>query len=213
MTPVLKIYHMEARRSERVVWLCEELGIPYELIFIPGDVVGSWALIKNVHPMGLAPTVKDGATTICESGAIIEYILARYGQGRLSPAVDSAEFPYYLEWMHFAEGTMAGRLMNEKWLQPRPGTVMERAYDLTMVGVTDRMLNWIEAILAEKQYIAGHEFTAADIMMPMVLNLGHIGGAPLTGYSHIHRYLDRLKARPAYVRTLQICQPLGPPPF
>ncbi|KJS08216.1 MAG: hypothetical protein VR73_06155 [Gammaproteobacteria bacterium BRH_c0] len=210
---MIKIYHMEGRRSERVVWLCEELGLPYELIFKPGDVIGSWALIREVHPMALAPTFQDGDVTICESGAIIEYILARYGQGRLAPAVDSPEFPYYLEWLHFPEGTMANRLMNEKWLQPRPGTFMEQAYDQTMIGVTDKMLKWMDQILAEKQYIAGNDFTAADIMLPLVLNLVQMTGTALGDYSNIPSYLDRLRSRPAFIRTLEICQPLGPPPF
>jgi glutathione S-transferase len=204
---------MEGRRSERIVWLCEELAVPYELIFKPGDVVGSWELIKNVHPMGLAPTIRDGDATICESGAIIEYILARYGQGRLRPSVDSAEFPYYLEWTHFAEGSMASRLMNDKWLQPRPGTFMVQAYDATMVGVTDKMLKWVEQTLSEKQYIAGNEFTAADIMMSIVLSLVEMMGTALAEYPHIQRYVQRLRSRPAFIRTLKLCQPLGPPPF
>lgn len=210
---MLKIYHIEARRSERIVWLCEELGMEYELIFKPGDVPGSWETIKQVHPMGLAPTIQDGDVVICESGAILQYILAKYGNGKLAPSPTSPDFPYYLEWLHFSEATFANRITTENWLQPKPGSFMEMAYPAVMVGVTDKMLNWINDILSAKQFIAGNEFTAADIMMPISLRLLELVEVNLKDYPHVAAYFERLTSRPAFVRTLEVCQPLGPPPF
>src|SRR3984957_14188737 len=101
----LTIYHAEGRRSERIVWLCEELGIPYSLKFKRGDLAGTLDDIRAVCPlMPVAPVIKLDDQVIVESGAILELILARYGKGRLAPTVDSRDYPYYLQWLHFAEG-------------------------------------------------------------------------------------------------------------
>src|ERR1700677_3053868 len=108
----LTIYHLEGRRSERIVWLCEELGLPYKLEFKQGDLAGSMQTIRDLTPlMPVAPTVRIYNQIMVESGAIIELILAREGKGRLVPAIDSPDYPYYLQWMHFAEGSLAARLV------------------------------------------------------------------------------------------------------
>ena len=110
--PALTIYHIEGRRSERIVWLCEELGLPYKLEYKRGDVPGSMQTIREVSPlMPVAPTVRYGDQVIVESAGIIEMLLARHGGGRLRPAVDSPDYPYYLQWMHYAEGSFASRLI------------------------------------------------------------------------------------------------------
>src|SRR5271170_5426350 len=96
----ITIYHLEGRRSERIVWLCEELGVPYKLEYKRGDLAGSMQTIKSVSPlMPVAPTVRIGDQVMVESGAIIELILAREGKGRLEPAVNSPDYAYYLQWM------------------------------------------------------------------------------------------------------------------
>src|ERR1700743_665291 len=107
---MITIYHIEARRSERVVWLMEELGLDYELNFIPKDIVGSWNAIKAVHPLGWAPTLHDGDVWLFESAAIVEYVIARHGQGRLAVGGDRPEYPAYLQWLHAAEGAVMSRL-------------------------------------------------------------------------------------------------------
>src|SRR6202046_416939 len=104
----LTIYHIEGRRSERIVWLCEELGLPYKLEYKRGDIAASMKAIHEVSPlMPVAPTVRIGDQIMVESGAIIELILARAGNGRLQPAVHSPDYTYYLQWMDFVEGSLA----------------------------------------------------------------------------------------------------------
>src|SRR6516162_11232961 len=108
----LTIYHIEGRRSERIVWLCEELGVPYKLEYKQGDIAASMKTIHEVSPlMPVAPTVRIGDQVMVESGAIIELILAREGKGRLQPAVNSPDYAYYLQWLHFAEGSFASRVV------------------------------------------------------------------------------------------------------
>src|SRR6185503_12495541 len=110
--PDVTIYHLEGRRSERIVWLMEELGLPYKLEFKQGDLAGSMASIKAINPgMPVAPTVKYGDQVLVESGAIIETILNRHAPGKLQPALDSPDYPYHLIWMHYAEGSLASRLI------------------------------------------------------------------------------------------------------
>jgi len=106
--PDITIYHLEGRRSERIVWLMEELGMPYKLEFKRGDLAGSMASIKAINPgMPVAPAVKYGDQVIVESGAIIEMILNRHAPGKLQPALDSPDYPYHLIWMHYVEGSLA----------------------------------------------------------------------------------------------------------
>ena len=112
--PPITIYHLEGRRSERIVWLMEELGFPYELKFKRGDLAGSMALIREFSPVvPMAPTVKYGDQVLVESGAIMELILNRHAPGRLQPALDSRDYPNHLMWMHFAEGSLAARLFSD----------------------------------------------------------------------------------------------------
>ena len=211
---MLKIYHIEARRSERVVWLMEELDLPYELIFKPGDIMGSAMAIKAAHPIGAAPTVQDGDVWICESGAVLEYIIARYGEGRFGVPVDQPEFPLYLQWMHFAEGTAMDRILGELMLKPfleiAPAntSVLSGLY----IGAEQRMLNFIEQSLEKHTYFAGKTFTAADIMMFMPARSGEHRRDP-NAYPRIGEWLERVRDRPAYKRMLARALPNGPPPM
>ena len=112
--PPITIYHLEGRRSERVVWLMEELEAPYKLEFKRGDLAGSMAAIRALSPVvPMAPTVVYGDQVLVESGAILEMILNRHAPGRLQPALDSRDYPHHLMWMHFAEGSMAARLFSD----------------------------------------------------------------------------------------------------
>lgn len=211
---MLKIYHIELRRSERVVWLMEELELPYELIFARGDIMGSAMAIKAVHPIGAAPTVQDGDLWLCESGAILEYIIARYGSGRLGVRPEQAEFPHYLQWMHFAEGTAMDRILGEIALRPLlavtpPGTSM---LSMLYVGGAQRMLSFFEQSLQDRPYFAGVEFTAADIMMHLPAKAADRNRAP-DAFPNVQAWLERVEARPAYKRMLARALPDGPPAF
>ncbi len=211
---MLKIHHIELRRSERVVWLMEELELPYELIFTRGDIMGSAMAIKAVHPIGAAPTVQDGDLWLCESGAILEYIIARHGSGRLGVRPEQAEFPHYLQWMHFAEGTAMDRILGEIALKPLlaltpPGTSM---LAVLYVGGAQRMLAFFEQSLQDRPYFAGEAFTAADIMMHLPAKAADRHRAP-DAFPNVQAWLERVEARPAYKRMLARALPDGPPPF
>src|SRR5213592_4464814 len=112
---MIMIRHIEGRRSERVAWLLEELGLPYELDFIQGDILGSLLALEQHHEMRMTPIVEDGEVVMVESSAILEYILARYGKASsLRPAEDAPEFPAYLEFLHFAEGTAMQKIISDQ---------------------------------------------------------------------------------------------------
>src|ERR1700722_13923538 len=167
---VLKIYHIEGRRSRSVVWLCEEIGLADALVFTRGDLAASQAAIREAHPlMPLAPTVRYGDTWMVETAAILEYLLSQHGEGTLAPATTSPDYAGYLMWLHFAEGTAMSRISadmtrmrfnGDTEVSPNlfPGTTMK------LVGTLD-VIAFIEAFLADHPYFGGAAFSAADIMM------------------------------------------------
>ena len=208
----LTIYHLEGRRSERIVWLCEELGLPYTLEYKRGDLAGSMKTIHDVSPlMPVAPTVRIGDQVMVESGAIIELILARHGDGRLQPAVSSSDYPYYLQWMHFAEGSFAARVIADyrvALIQGKPKTP-EGAYKLVD---TEAVLNFMEDFLSKHPYFGGAEFSAADIMMLFPTNITEaFNVADLSAYPHILAWRTKVESRPAYKRMLAVARPNGVP--
>ena len=202
---MLTVHHLGRSQSERIVWLCEELALPYELKRYERDPVtllGPPAL-KALHPLGTAPVITEGDLVLAESGAIIEYLLARHGDGRLTPAVDADEFPTYLYWFHFANGT----------LQPSMGRTMSlRRLDLaannpTLLAVQGRLkhaLTLIERRLGEADYLAGNTFTAADIVTVFSLTTMRLYlPLELSPYPNILAYLQRIGQREAYQRAMQ----------
>lgn len=221
------IHHIEGRRGERVAWLCEELGLPYELRFVQGDVLGSLAALEKAHVMRMTPIIEDGARKIVESGAILEYLLMRYGEGRLRPASDAPEMADYLQWMHFAEGSGMFRPMIERMIlqltdgEPPPDV----AY--IYVGGSKRVLDFAEDALGAQPYFAGPDFTAADIMMHFPLRLAGLAVTHdpdlraifsdtrqgLADYPRINAFLDRIVERPAFRRAMKTTMPAGPPPM
>lgn len=210
MSAPLTIYHLEGRRSERIVWLCEELGLPYKLEFKRGDLMGSMATIREINPlMPVAPTVKYGDQVMVESGAIIELILARDGKGKLKPAVDSPDFPYYLQWMHFAEGSFASRAIADYrvvMLQGRQQAVAGRPRLVDAEGV----VKFAEDFLSKHEYFGGKEFSAADIMMVFPTNFaGGLNIVNIEEYPHIVAWRKKVESRPAYLRMLKVARPDG----
>src|SRR5580698_11357982 len=206
------IYHLEGRRSERIVWLCEELGLPYKLEYKRGDIAASMKAIHEVSPlMPVAPTVRIGDQVMVESGAIIELILARAGNGRLEPAVNSPDYPYYLQWMHFAEGSFAARAIADyrvALIQGKPKTPTG-GYKLVD---TEAVLVFMEDFLSKHPYFGGSAFSAADIMMLFPTNLTDaFNVADLSPYPHIIAWRTSVEGRPAYKKMLSIARPDGVP--
>jgi len=208
----LTIYHVEGRRSERIVWVCEELGIPYKLEYKRGDLAGSIKTIREVSPlMPVAPTVSIYGQTMVESGAIIQLILAREGKGRLEPAVNSPDYGYYLQWMHFAEGSFAARVIGDYRVALIQGKPKTPTGGYKFVD-TEAVLIFMEDFLSKHPYFGGTNFSAADIMMLFPTNLTEaFNVADLTPYPHVTAWRTNVESRPAYKKMLSVARPDGVP--
>ena len=198
---MLTVHHLGVSQSERIVWLCEELGIPYELKVYDRDPVTRLAPAeyKALHPVGTAPIITDGDLVLPESGAIIEYVIGKYGNGRLAVRPDQPNFADYVFWLHFANATMMTRHMMLLGVpaedqSPRTLWARERA---------NATWNLVEQRLGEAPYFAGDEFTAADIIMGFPLTtMRAFAGRDLSANPNIRAYLQRIGARPAYQRAM-----------
>jgi glutathione S-transferase len=208
----LTIYHIEGRRSERIVWLCEELGIPYKLEYKRGDIMASMKAIHDASPlMPVAPTVRINDQVMVESGAIIELILAREGHGRLEPSVNSPDYPYYLQWMHFAEGSFAARVVGDYRVALIQGKPKTPAGGYKLVD-TEAVLAFMEEFLSQHPYFGGPAFSAADIMMLFPTNVTEaFNVADLSAYPHIVAWRASVESRPAYKKMLSVARPDGVP--
>ncbi len=210
----LTIYHIEGRRSERIVWICEELGLPYKLVYKQGDLMGSAKSIREVSPlMPVAPTVTLGDQVMVESGAIMELLLARYGNGRLIPAVNSSDYPYYLQWMHFAEGSLAARIIADYRVEKT-----KQSLGHTEKDPRSRLVNGVDVVvfaedfLSRNDYFGGKEFSAADIIMLFPLSIAEsFGVTSLQPYPHILAWREKIMERPAYKRMIKTARPDGIP--
>jgi len=197
---MLTVHHLNNSRSQRILWLLEELGTPYEIAKyqrMEGLPLAPPEL-KQVHPLGKSPVITDGGRTIAESGAIVEYIIDKYGGGRLKPAPGSDDYWKYIEWMHYAEGSamlplllalFAGFLGDGAALL-RPRIDSEIANNL----------GYIEHWLDGREFFVGSGLTGADIQMLFVLEAA---GARLEPYPAAMKYRDRMHARPAYKRGIE----------
>ena len=199
---MLKLYHASLTRSVRILWLLEELGIPYELetvAFVPPTT----SPFSQATPTGKFPALQDGDVTIFESGAILEYIIERYGNGRLAPALGSPLRGPYLQWVHFSEATAfppLGELAFQMIFKPeseRIPSVMEesRKRALVALGVLDKAL-------AGKDYLLGRELSGADIMMGYTLQVAKLLGVLGDQLPNVERYMARLLERPAFQKAL-----------
>lgn len=204
--PQVTIYHLEGRRSERIVWLMEELGLPYKLVYERGDLAASMANIREVNPeVPMAPTVTLGDQVMVESGAIIEVILDRYAPGKLQPAVASDDYTHHLMWMHFAEGSLAARLIADYrvWMI-KPPTERSRMVD------SEATVQYAENFLADNPWFGGAEFSAADIMMLFPLNFAtSLNIVDESQFPHVAAWKQKIEDRPAYQRMLKLARPDG----
>lgn len=198
----MKIYYAPNTRAVRIVWLFEELGLPYELErFKLGDAAMRTDALLKVHPLGRVPALEDGGTVIFESGAIVQYVLAKYGEGRLVPAVSSPEFPAYLQWLHYAEGMImppVNTIVVETMLLPperrNQGNADRAAKILT------RMLTAVNAGLEGREFLAG-SFSGADIMAGHACTVAAKLGADVSDKPNLRAYIERVNARPAMQRA------------
>lgn len=197
---MLTIHHLGKSQSERIVWLCEELGLPFTLQHYTRDPVTmlSPPALKALHPLGAAPVIEDGDMVLAESGAIVDYILAMYGGGRLVLGPDHPDFAQYLYWLHFANGNLQPNLGRNMVLR-RLHLPADNAILVGTQGRLDRALDLVEARLGQADYLAGQAFTVADIMTVFSLTtMRAFMPFDLAPYPHIQAYLRRIGARAAY---------------
>jgi glutathione S-transferase len=206
---MLVVHHLGVSQSERIVWLCEELGIPYELKRYdrvpPGKGMGP-PEYKALHPLGSAPIITDGDVVLPESAAIMEYILARYGRGALTVAPDQPNFADYLYWFHFANGTFMPSQMVQMYQRLFGATEGPAAEHLA--SRAERPWRLIDERLGVAPYLAGPDFTAADIITGFTLTtMRTFIPRDLGPYPNIRAYLQRIGERPAYRRAMQKAEP------
>lgn len=210
------VHHLNNSRSQRVLWLLEELGVAYEVKRYQRDAKTMLAPpeLRAVHPLGKSPVIEDGAATLAESGAIIEYLVERYGGGRLAPTAGTPERLRYIYWMHFAEGTVMPPLLLklvfdriEKgpmpfFVRPVARAIARRAKSGFVQPNIERNLDFMEGELAKSAWFAGAEFSAADVQISFPLEAAAARGGLDAKRPRLMSFLERIHARPAYRRAL-----------
>jgi len=200
---MIVIHHLNNSRSQRILWLLEELGLKYRIEQYRRDPKTNLAPpeLLAVHPLGKSPVMQDGDLILPESGAIIEYLLEHYGDGRLRPKAGTPEHVRYLYWMHFAEGTFMLHLVSRLYLM-RVGEAAKAMQERVEVMISNEF-DLVEAELGKSPHLAGEQFTAADIQMGFPLEFAVYAGLDSDRHVKLHEYLGRMRARPAYRRAIE----------
>jgi glutathione S-transferase len=211
------VHHLNNSRSQRVLWVLEELGIPYEIKRYQRDAKTMLAPpeLRAVHPLGKSPVIQDGEVTLAESGAILEYLVERHGGGRLAPARGTPERLRYTYWMHFAEGSAMPPLLLllifnriEKapmpfFVKPVARAIARRAKESFVLPNNERNLDFMEGELRDRDWFAGDEFSAADIQMSFPAEAARARGGLDERRPRLMDFLARIHARPAYRRAVE----------
>ena len=197
---MLTVHHLNNSRSQRILWLLEEMGTPYEIAKYQrmSPLPMAPPELKAVHPLGKSPVITDGDSTIAESGAIVEYLIDRYGKGRFKPARGTDDYWKYVEWMHYAEGSAMFPLLMALFLGflGDAGEPLRPHVDAQIA----LHLSYMESGLGGRRFFVGDDLTGADIQMLFVLEAA---GNRLAPYPGLVAYRDRMHARPAYQRGIE----------
>jgi glutathione S-transferase len=213
---MITVHHLENSRSQRVLWLLEELGVPYEVRRYSRDPKTLLAPpeLARVHPLGKSPVITDDGITVAESGALIEYLVGTYGNGRLRPAWDTEDGRRYTYWLHFAEGSampfLVLKLVFDKvrkapvpfFIKPVLKGVADKVVGGFVAPNLARQMDFMEAELTTRPWFAGAEFSAADVQMSYPVEAAAARGGLGPQYPALHAWLQRIHARPAYQRAL-----------
>ena len=216
-TAMIIVHHLNNSRSQRVLWLLEELGVPYEVQRYQRDAKTMLAppALLAVHPLGKSPIIVDGTVTLAESGAVIEYLVDRYGGGRLIPPAGTPERLSYTYWLHYAEGSAMPPLLLKLVFDrvangpaPWPISAVARHIAGTVQNSfirpqLTRHLDYMEAALGAHTWFAGEEFTAADVQMSFPLEAAASRAGLNASRPRLTAFLDRIHARDAYKRALE----------
>jgi glutathione S-transferase len=205
---MITVHHLEMSRSHRVLWMLEEIGAPYEMVLHKRNPMTRLAPpeLKAIHPLGKAPVIVDDGAVVAESGAILEYLVEKYGGGQFKPPLASAHWRDYQHWMHFAEGSAMLPLLLKLYtsflgdsaaaLQPR------------IDGEIDNHFSYMNNALNGQEFLVKSGFTAADVQCAYVLEGAAATGA-LSRYANLAAYHERMKARPAYQRAVDKGGPIA----
>ncbi|MFC3079102.1 glutathione S-transferase family protein [Phenylobacterium terrae] len=196
------VHHLNDSRSQRILWLLEELGLDYEIKRYARDPATRLAPaeLKAVHPLGKSPVITDGDRTVHESGAIIDYLIRRHGAGRLQPDPASADYDAYLQWLHYAEGSAMLPLMLFMYVM-RLGEGGQPLHPRIESEIANH-LGYVDQALAGREFLVGGELTGADIQMSFIAEVAGAFGK-LPSYPNLESWLKRMQARPAYRAALE----------
>ena len=212
---MLTVHHLNNSRSQRLLWLLEELGLAYEIVrYQRLPDMRAPAELRAIHPLGKSPVIIDNGNTIAESGAIIEYLIETYGQGRLIPPPKTPERLRYSYWMHYAEGSAMPPLLLKLLFTVMPKRapallrpVVRKVSTQVLTALVNPQLkqhmDFWEAELSKSAWFAGEAFTAADIQMSFPLEAAAARAGLEQGHPKAIAFLDRIHARPAYQRALE----------
>ena len=211
------VHHLNNSRSQRILWLLEELGLDYEIKKYERDAKTMLAPpeLRAIHPLGKSPVITDGDTMVAESGAIIEYLIERYGKGRLIPAAGTPEKLRYTYFLHYAEGSAMTPLLMKLvfdrvetspmpfFAKPIAKAIAQKVKSTYINPQIVQHLKYMESELSQRDWFAGDAFSAADIQVSFVLEAASARGGLDTKYPKLAGFLKRIHARPAYQRALE----------
>jgi glutathione S-transferase len=211
------VHHLNNSRSQRILWLLEELGLEYDIKRYQRDPQTMLAPpeLRRIHPLGKSPVITDGDLTLAESGAIVEYLVGRYGNGRLVPAADTPEKLRYTYWLHYAEGSMMPPLLMKLifdrlerapmpfFAKPIARAIAKKTKASFIEPNINRHLDYMESELGKAAWFAGETFTAADIQMSFPLEAATVRGGLNLSRPKLMTFLDRIHLRPAYKKAIE----------
>jgi glutathione S-transferase len=214
---MIVVHHLNNSRSQRILWLLEELGLDYEIKKYQRDPKTMLAPpeLKAVHPLGKSPVISDGGLVVAESGAIVEYLVGRYGNGRLVPADGTPERLRYTHFLHFAEGSAMSPLLMKLvfdrvesgpmpfFVRPVARAIARKVKSTFIMPNIAGNLAYLEAELGKATWFAGEELSGADIQLSFVLEAAASRGGLDARYPRLSAFLERIHARPAYRRALE----------
>ncbi|WP_251358957.1 glutathione S-transferase family protein [Kangiella sp. TOML190] len=197
---MITLHHLNQSRSKRIIWLLEELGLEYKLIPYQRDAVTFLAPpeLKSVHPLGKSPVVEDKGVVIAESAAITDYLIEKYGQGRLAPEKHSHDHIEYMQWLHFAESSGVLPLLLQTFID------LDKAETTFLKGYADsearKIMSYLDQSMHDKTFLVGETLSGADIMISFILEWLHKNGS-LADFPNLESYYKRLLLIPAYQKA------------
>ena len=197
---MIVVHHLNESRSQRVLWLLEELGVPYEIRHYERDATTRLAppALRDIHPLGKSPVIESDGMTLIESGAIIDHLLRRHGDGSLRPAADSADFEAYQQWLHYAEGSAMLPLLLKLYVSRlgEAGAPLKPRIDSEL----SNHLGYVDRALQGREWLVGDRFSGADVQMSFV---GEAARGLRASYPNLDAWVRRFQQRPAYRRALE----------